>query len=504
MSRRSNRGGRRKAGRWTGRLLGLLVGVVLVLVAGGYLQLRAYLHSEEFRGFLGAEVGKALGVKGSFDPFRWDGLQVRTGGFGASGGGALSGLRADDLRTEVGLGGVRRGVWELLGASVRRLEVDLTTLAPEEPVSAGVGGLAAADGPPEKPRRRWIPDKVEVRELRVDDSRLRVKTATGDVVMAGQGWLVEPGTASGSYDIEASGGTIEHPWSWFPALRLDRARLRVQGKRVTLTDATANLYSKGRLSGSGEAEFDSGGFSFEGGLEGVRCDEVLPEDWKQRVRGQLSSDFHVRRSDGGEVVSSGRVRVRDGVLTALPVLDRLAAYLNTTRFRVLPLQDARAAFIRRGDKLSLTEIIISSEGLVRLEGRMDITGEALDGYFRLGIPPGTLATIPGAETKVFVEQERGLLWAPLRITGTMDQPKEDLSERLLAAAGERMFELIPETGEQVLKFTRSLFGDEGREDGEEGLNPVQQGTDVLRGATDTLREGLGGLFDLLPGREEKR
>ena len=196
------------------------------------------------------------------------------------------------------------------------------------------------------------------------------------------------------------------------------------------------------------------------------------------------------------------MRVKDGVLTALPVLDRLAAYANTTRFRILPLQEAHAGFIRRGNKLTLTDIVISSEGLVRLEGRMDITGQALDGFFRLGLPPGTLATIPGAETKVFVEHEHGLLWATLRITGTLDEPKEDLSERLMAAAGDRMFELIPETGEKALKFTRSLFGESGRDAVQQGVEAVRGGSDILHGAADTVRQGVGGLFDLLPGKKK--
>lgn len=511
MSRRASRrkgraGGRQQVGRWAGRALGLMAGLLLAGVAVGYLQLRAYLHSEEFRAMLGAQVGKTLGVRGSFEPFRWDGLQVRTGGFEGEGEGLLSGLRAAELRTEVGLGGVRQGVWQLMSASVRRLEIDLNTVArpAEAAAEAAVAGAPAAAGPESKRRRAWIPDRAELRELRVDDSRLRVKTGGGEVVAAGQNWLVAAGAAPGSYNLEAAGGTLEHPWSWAPPLRVDRARLRWQGQRLSITDITADVFDKGHLSGSGEAEFDRGEYSFEGGLEGVRCDELLPDDWKQRVRGQVSADFSVR-GRGGEAVTSGKVRVKDGVLTALPVLDRLAAYANTARFRVLPLQEARASFIKRGERLSLTDIVISSEGLVRLEGRMEIVGDKLDGYFRLGLAPGTLATIPGAESKVFVEQERGLLWAPLRITGTVDSPKEDLSERLLAAAGERMFELIPETGELALKFTRSVLGEGGREAVRQGVDTVKEGTGgLIRGATDTVREGLGGLFDLLPGKEEKR
>ena len=37
---------------------------------------------------------------------------------------------------------------------------------------------------------------------------------------------------------------------------------------------------------------------------------------------------------------------------------------------------------------------------------------AMIGRFRLGLAPGTLSTIPGAETDVFLPGERGLLWTP--------------------------------------------------------------------------------------------
>jgi hypothetical protein len=135
---------------------------------------------------------------------------------------------------------------------------------------------------------------------------------------------------------------------------------------------------------------------------------------------------------------------------------------------------------------------IGTDGLMRIEGRMDVIGEQLDGRFQLGLAPGTLARIPGAESKVFVERREGLMWAPLRITGTKDNPQEDLSERLIAAAGERMFEMIPETGVKVLKFTRNVFGGGASE--------------VVRQAPGAIGDGIGviqdvgsGLFNLLPG-----
>src|SRR5690606_32272100 len=92
--------------------------------------------------------------------------------------------------------------------------------------------------------------------------------------------------------------------------------------------------------------------------------------------------------------------------------------------------------------------------------------------FRLGIAPGTLSSIPGAETDVFVPGEKGLLWTDVRVTGAKDDPKEDLTERLIAAAGLRMFEELPGSGQKVLKFSKSLLGESPEETVLKGVEAI--------------------------------
>lgn len=136
-----------------------------------------------------------------------------------------------------------------------------------------------------------------------------------------------------------------------------------------------------------------------------------------------------------------------------------------------------------------------------MEGSLSIRGETLDGVFRLGLAPGTLANIPGAETDVFLPGERGLLWTPLRITGTLDDPKEDLTDRLIAAAGLRMFDVIPETGEKVIKFTRSVIGENPSKAVDQGMKIIDEGTKAVRGAGDILN-GILGNEPADPDKEE--
>lgn len=488
MSRRSRR--RRDAGerRWLGKAaVGVLV-MGLIGLGVGYGMLRSYLHSDAFRKFLSVEASDMAGVTGEFGPFHWEGLAVDTDSFEAKGEGLVTGLRADGLHTEIGLGGVRRGVWEVRGSSLRRLEVSVDARkkgqekkVPE--VSHKVGKKAK--------RPAWLPDEAELDGLEVRELAVKAILDQGLAIASGMSVRAEQAGAKGAYRAEIEGGTIRVPFPNVPELRLDRARLRYQDGQVFLTDATLGAWTNGRIQGNGEWEMKSRQFSVEGDATGLKCEDVLSADWSKRLTGDVTSDFRADNRPGFPQ-ASGKLAIQNGVLTALPMLDALAAYADTRRFRVLTLHEAHTGWRWKKGEISLTNLVLASEGLVRLEGGIDIRGRGIDGMFRLGLAPGTLARIPGAETDVFVQGERGLLWTTLRISGTLDDPKEDLTDRLIAAAGMRMFDQIPETGEKVIKFTQSLLGDPSSK-------TIEKGVDILEKSSKTVREVSGILGGLLGG-----
>ena len=70
-------------------------------------------------------------------------------------------------------------------------------------------------------------------------------------------------------------------------------------------------------------------------------------------------------------VIQGHLKLENGHLTALPVLDRIAAYTATERFRRLNLRIAELDYRMEGELLELTNIVIASEGLLRIEGKLD-------------------------------------------------------------------------------------------------------------------------------------
>lgn len=467
--------------------------IVCVLALGiGYIALRRYLHSDSFREFLSGEASRAVGVTGEFAPFHWDGLAANTESFEATGEGAVTHLRADGLHTEIGFGGLRRGVWEIRESRLQRLEmtIDATrTVARVKEAVEQVSHEVAKNAP----KSGWLPKDAELEGLDVEEVAVQAMLAQGPASASGLNVHVEPAAAKHSYRAEIRGGTVRMPFKILPEIRVDQLRARYQDKHVFLTDAEVQAWKQGRIKGSGEWDMRTRQFALEGKATGMACDEIFTGDWAKRITGKVSSTFSMDNSSGTPV-AHGILTVHDGVLTALPVLDALAAYADTRRFRVLKLNEAQTDWRWESDRLLLTNLVLSCDGLVRLEGTIDIKRRALDGTFKLGLAPGTLSNIPGAETDVFIPGDRGLLWTSLRITGTLDDPKENLTDRLVAAAGARMFDLIPETGEKVIKFTRSVMADQPDKVVEKGVKIIEKGSDIIRNVGGVL-DGIFGAAD---------
>ena len=158
----------------------------------------------------------------------------------------------------------------------------------------------------------------------------------------------------------------------------------------------------------------------------------------------------------------------------------------------------------------MKDFALFDEGLLRLEGQVTSEAKALSGQLQVGVPPGLLAHIPGAEEKVFLPGKDGFLWASVNLSGTWEQPKEDLSERMIRAAGERMLEMLPETGQWALKYsgetldqgTRLLLENQDvvLKEGTKAVEEVlEQGSDVVE---EGLKTGFGILNGILGGDEE--
>lgn len=486
MSRRARK--RKAAGKSSPfpKTVAVLAIVLVVALAGGYMWLRSYLHSEAFRKFLSAELGEAAKVEAVFGPFRWDGLAVQTEGVDAEGEELVSFLRAERIATEVGFGGVSRGVWEIKATRIHKLEVGLDFTG--ETVGEGAGGDQLEDA--ELEEKGWVPKDVELEALEISDFSLMAKTKEGSVAATGMAVLLEPGSGNSSYEVTVDGGDLKTSVGWLPPLQIEKISGRYNDGDVFLTEAELSIWSEGLITAAGEWSSDTEVYSFQGEAKGLKCEDILDETWSRKLQGDVEATFSVNNLLGN-FGAQGDLTIRNGVLTAMPVLDILAAYADTRRFRTIQLSEARTDWCYVDGVISLNNFVMASDGLLRLEGDVTVRGDAVDGRMRLGIIPGLLGSLPGAETHVFKPGERGMLWTPVRISGTLGDPDEDLSERLILAAGFRILEGLPEGADTVMKITKSVMGDNPEEVIEKSEKIIKEGEKIIDGAGGIIKGLLG-------------
>ena len=169
-------------------------------------------------------------------------------------------------------------------------------------------------------------------------------------------------------------------------------------------------------------------------------------------------------------VVTGHAELAQGVLETLPVLNKIADFTKTDRFRRLVLNQVRGDYRYDQDGLHITNLVVESERLILVKGSFTVRNGEIDGTFDLGITPGPLQWLPGSQDKVFSAVRDGYAWATMRVVGPVHSPREDLSARLYAAAEAAVVQKVGDTA-----------------------------TQAVGGAVDTVKKGATGVFDLLFG-----
>jgi hypothetical protein len=136
------------------------------------------------------------------------------------------------------------------------------------------------------------------------------------------------------------------------------------------------------------------------------------------------------------------------------VLDQIATFTRTDRFRRISLSKASVTFSRDGRILTAKDLLLESEGLMRVEGAFTVVDGNIDGLFQIGVTAASLQWLPGSQARVFTIAHDGYYWTSVRVTGPAAHPKEDLTARLIAAAAG---EILQGTQDTILDTARSLL-----------------------------------------------
>lgn len=410
-----------------------------------------YLNSDSFRRKISAEVSAVLKADGEFLPLQISGAAVYSDGFAARGNGGafFSTLRADQVRAEFNWRGVLRRAWQIDELTAQRLEVEFANTSPSTRHATG------PSVPNESSRAAQAGWKLDLRKAHVEQSRWRWGT---EGVNAGgvSGAALDLKPSGDSWIIAALGGKLQQ--SGWPDLALESAELRYTHAALFVNQSVLRN-GNARIAVSGEVQFGNAA-ELQTELENVPVDPLLPVDWRLKLHGNVSglAEIHAPLSDPGAMRVEGSLRLVDGHVEALPVLNQIALFTRTERFRKVVLTKASLDFIRDSRSLSAKKVFLESEGLLRIEGQFTIVRDQIDGLFAVGVTASSLQWLPGAQSRVFTVARDGYLWTPMKLSGPVAHPTEDLSSRLATAAAGEFLETPEAVARDAVKTIFDLLG----------------------------------------------
>lgn len=388
-------------------------------------------------------MGHELHAEGDFLPLHFADGTFCSDGYTAQGksNAFFSTLRAEQIRALVNWRGLLDRRWEIDELSVQELATNFAERTPEP--------TPAAAGKPRGPKKksRW---RLDLRRAEIAQSTWRWGTTpatTGSVT--GAGFVLLPN--DGEWLIDAHGGTLAQ--TGWPSLTIDSAKLRYAGPSLFVT-ASSLRDGAGRLAVTGEMRFDQLA-DFQAQFERIALTPLLPPDWRVRLHGDLTGSAHIRAPlPAGDLRVEGDLQLQDGEIEAIPVLDEIATFTKTERFRRVAVTRGSLSFTQVAGLTTVKNLVLESEGLLRLEGSGTIANGKIDGHFQLGVTAASLQWLPGSQARVFTVAHDGYSWTPLHVSGPVDHPHEDLTKRLLAAAAGELLEKSPN---DLLDTAKSLL-----------------------------------------------
>jgi len=254
------------------------------------------------------------------------------------------------------------------------------------------------------------------------------------------------------FEYFATGGRLK--MALVPELDLRRAHILIT--KTLLTVYNIDLASDSRS----DESIRAGGYAGIGKDKSVDVkatfDRVpirawLPAQWKRSLSGNASGEVHW----GGEnpklesSFGDGALRVHKGRVENLPVLTELAGVARNKSLEYLQLDDCSLNIAWRYPRIDIKDISIEDKGKLRIEGEISIERHVLHGALRLGFTRRYLDWLPHAE-EVFNRERSGYLWTTVHFSGTIDEPKQDLSPRII--------ELFKESPGAYLQLLFRQFG----------------------------------------------
>jgi hypothetical protein len=297
----------------------------------------------------------------------------------------------------------------------------------------------------------FLPNRVYLTKIQSEQANITWRLRGERAGFFGTQLLITPNGRD--FEYVATGGRLK--MVPIPDLELRRTHLLITKTLLTLYDldlasdsnSDESIHAKGHAGLGQDKSID-----VKGTFKSVPIRQWLPAEWKGRFDGSAFGDLHYTGKDSKLESSSGEgsLRIRNGRIDDLPFLEKLAELSHKKTFERLDLNECSLGFAWRYPEIEIKDIAIEEKEKFRIEGEISIKRRVLRGTIRLGLSREYLEWLPNPE-EVFSRRSSGYLWTDVHLSGTIDEPEQDLSQRIV--------ELFKESPGAYLGLLFRQFGD---------------------------------------------
>jgi hypothetical protein len=430
-------------------ILAIAIGIFFLLASTAVVAvffsplLTRYVESGTFRVAMEEETAKGLHFpQARYAPIRRTGaLTAQSEGFEANEGRkAMKSLVARGITAKFDPWGVFLRRWRLHDVHVQSGDVEIQIYE------------AHPEAIPPKP---WfaifLPNRVYLEKIHSEQANITWHLRGERAGFFGTQLLITPNGRD--FDYVATGGRLK--MAPLPDLDLRRTHLLITKTLLTLYDL--DLASDSRSGASIRVQGHAGlgqdrSIDAKANFNSVPLRQWLPADWKGRLTGSAFGDVHYTAKDPKLESSSGEgsLRIQNGRVDDVPFLNKLAELARKKSFERLDLNQCSLGLAWQFPEIDIKDIAIEEKSKFRIEGEISIKRRLLLGTIRLGLTREYLDWLPNPE-EVFSRRSNGYLWTDVHLSGTIDEPRQDLSQRII--------ELFKESPGAYLSLMFRQFGD---------------------------------------------
>jgi hypothetical protein len=402
-----------------------------------------YVESDRFRAAMEQETAKGLHFpRGHYAPIRRTGaLSAQSNRFEADNGRkAMRSLDAHGITAKFNPWGVFLRQWRFDGVHVQSGDVEIQIYEPHpEPVGR-------------KPRFAiFLPNRVYLEKIESEQANITWRFRDERAGFFDTQLLITP--HGRDFEYVATGGRLK--MAPLPDLDLRRTHLLITKTLLTLydLDLASDSHSDESIRARGHAGLGQDkSIDVKANFNSVPIRQWLPAEWKGRLKGSAFGDIHWTGKDPKLESSSGEgsLRIDNGRVDDVPLLNKLAELAQKKSFERLDLNECSLGFAWRYPEIDIKDITIEEKGKFRIEGEISIKRRVLRGTVKLGLTREYLDWLPNPE-EVFSRRSSRYLWTDVHLSGTIDEPKQDLSQRII--------ELFKESPGAYLSLLFRQFGD---------------------------------------------